>query len=132
MKTIKRLTGTASSIALLVLISYSLINGVILTNQQEAVVMAQSAQSIDEAKVRQMVMAREASAGGQRKIVYLAVVGDYAYVGLADDYTGGVSLYQKERNQWTVVAESGGAYTAKDLETFGVPPDIAQQLVPQN
>ncbi len=131
MKTIKRLTGTASSIALLVLISYSLINGVILTNQQEAV-MAQSAQSIDEAKVRQMVMAREADAGGQRKIVYLAVVGDYAYVGLADDYTGGVSLYQKERNQWTVVAESGGAYTAKDLETFGVPPDIAQQLVPQN
>ncbi len=131
MKTIKRLTGTASSIALLVLISYSLINGVILTNQQEAV-MAQSAQSIDEAQVRQMVMAREADAGGQRKIVYLAVVGDYAYVGLADDYTGGVSLYQKERNQWTVVAESGGAYTAKDLETFGVPPDIAQQLVPQN
>ncbi len=131
MKTIKRLTGTASSIALLVLTSYSLINGVILTNQQEAV-MAQSAQSIDEAQVRQMVMAREADAGGQRKIVYLAVVGDYAYVGLADDYTGGVSLYQKERNQWTVVAESGGAYTAKDLETFGVPPDIAQQLVPQN
>ena len=131
MKTIKRLTGTASSIALLVLISYSLINGVILTNQQEAV-MAQSAQSIDEAQVRQMVMAREADAGGQRKIVYLAVVGDYAYVGLADDYTGGVSLYQKEGNQWTVVAESGGAYTAKDLETFGVPPDIAEQLVPQN
>lgn len=88
--------------------------------------------SKDEAILRKTVMERETSSGGRGKIIYLKIASNYALVGIADDYTGGMSLYQKSNGTWKVLAESGGAFTVNDLKSLGIPSSIAKQLIPKD
>ena len=92
--------------------------------------MAQTISS-DEAALRQIVMQEEAAVGSQRQIYSLKIVGDYATVSLRDNYTAGTSIYQKVNGVWQVLVESGGAFSVQELMNYGVPLEIAKQLVPR-
>ncbi len=86
--------------------------------------------SHDERIVQQIVLDRE-PAGSQRKVDSTIIVKNYALVGVSDDYTGGVTLLKKDFGNWEIVTETGGALGKSDLMYYGVPENVANQLIPK-
>jgi hypothetical protein len=87
-------------------------------------------QTIERAAVKKAVQ-QELGQSPLFKVDKVAVTSDYALVIWLQGEGGGEALLKKASGTWTILANSGGAYGLKDLRGYGVPKEIAEQLLTQ-
>ena len=118
---------------LLVVISSPTVNGI--TPQNQTIQIAQAVEDASE-QVNQAtldyLLADVTEPTQQPSVTRTTIVETYALATWQWGETGGQTVLELTNENWQVLVSGGGAVDAATLVSFGVPADIAEQLMAQD